>query len=155
MSAVEDADAKLRESSAKGIGGWLILLGFTLVVSGVLQFYNLGTGIREVARVQASVSSATMTYLYVLLLVDVAIVVAWLYVIYLFFGRRENFRKWFVGVVLLNLIAQIAVLVISTSIFNAKPSPSDYRDIGRMIVYCLIWFSYVAASRRVRYTFVH
>ena len=150
-----DKEAKLRESSEKGIGGWLILLGVGLALSGVLQFVNLGKGISEVARVHASVSGPIATYLYTLLLVDVAIVVAWLYVIYLFFTRRSSFPKWFVAVVLANLISQIAVLVISATVFNVAPSSTDYRDVGRMVLYALIWITYVSVSRRVRYTFTH
>ncbi len=151
----EDKEAKLRESSEKGIGGWLILLGLGLALSGVLQFVNLGKGISEVSRVHASVSGPIATYLYTLLLLDVAVVVAWLYVIYLFFTRRRSFPKWFIVVVLANFISQIAVLVISATVFNAAPSSSDYRDAGRMVLYALIWITYVSVSRRVRYTFIH
>lgn len=151
----EDKDAKLRESSAKGIGGWLILLGLGLVLSGVLQFVNLAKGINAVTAVQARVSVGTITYLYGLLLVDVAIIVASLYVIYLFFTRRQHFPKWFIAVVLVNVISQIVVIAISASVFNSKPLASDYTDLGRAILHGLIWVTYVLVSRRARYTFVH
>ena len=151
----EDKDAKLRESSANGIGGWLIYLGFTLVVSTIWQFYNLGTGFLELTGLLSRLSGGMATYIYALVLVDVMTVAAWLYVVYLFFNRHRNFPKWFVGVVLFLLVSQIVVIAISASVFNVKPASSDYRDVGRTVFYCLIWFTYVAISRRVRYTFIH
>ena len=150
-----------------GLGGWLILVGLGVVLSPMVLIFGL---VKTYSGVFASGAWSLLTTpsssLYnplwkpiVLgeLLANIAMIIASIMMITLFFSKKRLFPKLFVGFVLFGLTF-ILVDAAAVSLLRPDQPMLDAATIGRFArssVQAMIWVPYMFVSKRVRSTFVN
>ena len=144
------------------LGGWIILLGITLVVGVFVQliyFFKINYfALSSINTLGNDGGFKLQMLLYIELTVSVAWITMSIAMIYWFFKRRDIFPAmflWYVGA----LLAGRILLVIAYSII---PYPASYgnlvkdslTELVRTCIYAAIWGTYIVRSERVRYTFL-
>ena len=77
------------------------------------------------------------------------------YMIYLFFGKKKSFPKWFIWTHVATLVYMVAdcfalqVVRPDLPLFDAESN----REIGKLIVSMCVWVPYMIVSKRVQSTF--
>ncbi|MDR2081740.1 MAG: DUF2569 domain-containing protein [Campylobacteraceae bacterium] len=157
-----------KEKNLEGLGGWLILVGIGVVLSPIrmaietcLTYPKLFTnGIWSLLA-----TAGTEVYnpflagiLIVEIIVNIALVFAWILLAYLFFSKKKIFPKCFIAILLFNLIfifmdaLAVKIAFPYEPMFDAQTS-RELVLVGRLIA-VLIWAPYMLISKRVKATFV-
>ena len=150
----------------KGLGGWLILVGLGVVLSPIRMLVTsipvyqpvFEDGTWEALTTVGS--EAYHPYWSSLLVGEIAInsiiLVASLYLIYLFFSRHYLFPKLYIGIVAVSVIFIPLDAWIVTSMFPDEPmfDPDTTREFMRTLIGAVIWIPYMILSKRVAATFV-
>ncbi len=150
----------------KGLGGWLILLGFGVVTAPfrlaygyVPMYYSIFTD--GAFNVLTTVGTEAYHPLWGPLLIgelfyNSLMVLASAYLIYLFFSKHFLFPKVYITVVLVSLIFIPLDAWIGSFIITDEPmfDPSTAKEFGRTLTGAVIWIPYVLLSKRVKSTFV-
>jgi len=146
-----------------GIGGWLILVAFGLIVALVLiainfvstwPAYSVESWTALTTRGNESYHFLWGPYLSWGLLANIAMLVLLMLLIVLFFQRRRIFPRLYIGyLVFAAIVAVIEVIAVQT-LPMAGTETNPVRDLVRVAVACSIWIPYMLVSRRVRNTFV-
>lgn len=151
----------------EGLGGWLILVGSNVVLS---PFVIAARTYKSYAEMFASgvwdvlTSPDSMAYhaLWAPLaigeiILNSALILAWIYIAFLFFSKRRAFPFWFIAI----HIATVCLIVIDTIVVHhilpdAPIFDADtLRELSRPIGAILIWAPYMLMSKRVKSTFLH
>jgi len=158
----EDAqDRKL-----KGLGGWLILVGLGVVIGPIrmlvqtapiyLPIFSDGTfGI-----LTNPDSDYYIPYIgaYIVgeVICNAIILLASIYLIYLFFTRHYLFPKFYILIVAGSVIFILFDAWIGTFFFPDEPLMDEEiaREFGRVLIGALIWIPYMLVSKRVKLTFI-
>jgi len=152
------------DSRLNGLGGWLGLVGFGLVVSPVLLTYRLWTGL-QLVRVLIRRLNARHTEYNGLLVDDeiqflifsafitTVLLAGLVYLNFLFFKKKKIFPKVFI-------IFLVLYFAVSLLMYWANPS-GDLQvqtalagTVGISFIQGIVWVSYFLSSRRVKATFV-
>lgn len=88
-------------------------------------------------------------------LVNGGLVLAYLYMAYLFFTKRSAFPKWFIGIAVFGLVF---VIVDALAVKLALPSepmldPDTLSELASSAIVVAVWVPYMLVSKRVRATF--
>lgn len=148
-----------------GLGGWLWLVGFGLVVTplrtiGLLLSVHLPIFRDGTWGVLTNVDSSQYQAAWALLLIseiaiDVLLVLADLYLLYLFFSKHRWFPRLYIGLSLFSLVFVAADAWGAQLLFAEEAlDPETRRDIIQSTVQCAIWVPYMLVSKRVKLTFV-
>lgn len=151
----------------EGLGGWLILVGSNVVLS---PFVIAARTYKSYAEMFASgvwdvlTSPDSMAYhaLWAPLaigeiILNSALILAWIYIAFLFFSKRRAFPFWFIAI----HIATVCLIVIDTIVVHhiLPDAPifdaNTLRELSRPIGAILIWAPYMLMSKRVKSTFLH
>lgn len=153
-------------SGPKGLGGWLVLVGFGLctgpfamlvTIIGSWDSYFSQATWQAVAMPQgASYHPVYAPLLMFELLGNIIVLVSNLLLVALFFSQRRVFPRTYIVFLCGNAIYLVADAVLGNFIpeIASKPDPAAARDIARAIVGATIWSSYMLKSERVKATFV-
>jgi hypothetical protein len=147
-----------------GLGGWLALLGFGLVIGPIRYVVNTATyyGSPDIKLVWQRFPAAIFPEI----LLDGALVVLMLWLASLFFRQSKNFPAFYVKVWLASLIMPaiklLAAAVIiagysGASVATLIQSGLDPKDLGQWFAVFFwggIWVLYLKRSKRVANTFV-
>jgi hypothetical protein len=154
------------EKDLKGLGGWLIVVGIGVVLSPIrvlvvyVPIYHeiLTDGTWEL------LTSAESAYYHPLwqpllageMVFNSLLVLAWTYLIYLFFSRHYLFPRVFIGVLVLSVVGIPLDAWLVSFVLPDEPmfDPETTREFTRVLIYSLIWIPYMLVSRRVKATFV-
>jgi len=143
----------------KGLGGWLILIGFSLlfgiigpfIPSYLLDFVN-----------ENSIQKNTVSDIPLLILLQFIIILFTLYVIYEFFNERYSFPQDFKILLWGRLILSVVIYIISSgeegsddNIMNLFINRLNQQYIFNSILQCAIWIPYLNKSKRVKNTFIN
>ncbi|WP_120430475.1 DUF2569 domain-containing protein [Acinetobacter baylyi] len=150
----------------KGLGGWLTLVGFGLIVSpirlivtGYQTYYPIfSEGIFNSLTSVDSVYYHPLWIYYILgeITVNTIFVLTSFVLLYLFFKKHYLFPKVFISV----CIAMIIFILIDASLIklilpNEEIFDSDTAsELMRSIFYGMIWIPYMMFSKRVKVNFV-
>ncbi|CAG69497.1 MULTISPECIES: DUF2569 domain-containing protein [Acinetobacter] len=150
----------------KGLGGWLTLVGFGLIVSpirlivtGYQTYYPMfSEGIFNSLTSVDSVYYHPLWIYYILgeITVNTIFVLTSFVLLYLFFKKHYLFPKVFISV----CIAMIIFILIDASLIklilpNEEIFDSDTAsELMRSIFYGMIWIPYMMFSKRVKVNFV-
>ncbi|MFN3581823.1 MAG: DUF2569 domain-containing protein [Pseudomonas sp.] len=155
-----------KDDELKGLGGWLILLGIGLVISPIrLLFVLIPTykPIFEDGTWEAVTNPASIDYiphLAVLLIGEMAantvVILAFFYLIYLFFSKHYLFPKVLICVAAVSVIMIPLDAWLVTKVFPDEQmfDPETTKEFLRSLVFAGIWIPYMFLSKRVQQTFV-
>lgn len=151
----------------EGLGGWLILVGIGIVVGPVRMAYVMLETYREIVEsgtweiLTTQGSGFYYPELAALIVaeaaVNLAILVASVYVAYLFFAKRRSLPAWYIGVAVFSLVFVFADAVAVSVLLPDMPL-LDSQTAGEMVrslFQVCVWVPYMLVSRRVRNTFVN
>ena len=149
--------------SPQGLGGWLVLLGFGLIISPIM----IGSALVELAGAMSTETWGALTtfggtayhalwapFLLFELAVNLGQLVFAGLLLVLFFQRRTSVPKFLIGFYLAGAVVQAADVMLSSLIPSITITPGDYGSLARVCIVSLIWSAYLLKSRRVKATFV-
>jgi len=156
----------VEKENPKGLGGWLILVGISVVISPIITINEFYVSIEPLLNEEvwdALTSDESETYHPLLgsfligeIIVNFCVVVLEIYVIYLFFSKHYLFPKYYITIILLTLIIPLldkwafSIIIEDVEIFDYETSITA----SRSLLYALIWVPYILISKRVKATFV-
>ena len=165
--SVELKDALFEEEhqKLKGLGGWLILVGFGVVFTPfrLLKIINdiylpiFKDGSWELLTDPASDSYIPYFDIFIIseLLVNIAFVLLGVYLIYLFFSKHYRFPKLYIVFIVANLVFLIVDALLASLLFDIPVFDEEFaREIVRPLISLFIWIPYLLVSKRVKVTFV-
>jgi len=150
----------------KGIGGWLILVGLGVVLSPIRNLVTYVPIYKPIFEdgtweVLTTVGSEAYNPMWGPLLIgeityNSLMVVASLYLIYLFFSKHYFFPKFYIGIVAVSLIFIPLDAWVVTRVFPGEPmfDPETTKEFMRTLIGAVIWVPYMLISKRVGLTFV-
>jgi hypothetical protein len=143
----------------EGLSGWLILVGFGLIISPLLVLSSIvRVNLPALAAMQDRLTPSPHPILDLLvfseLIMNSIFIIATLALIYLFFRKDRRFPIWMVV-----YYAAHAVLLALNHLAFALALPNANLNAGRATVVrafvgACIWIPYLLVSRRVKVTFV-
>ncbi len=149
-----------------GLGGWLILVGFGVVVSPlrmILQIYPpytemFSNGYWEIITTPGSQSynPAFASILIGEMILNGILFFSWIYIAFLFFLKKRDFPKWYIGIMAFTLIFIIGDALLLMAFFPSISiaDPETIKEIVQAIIGAAIWIPYMLVSKRVKATFV-
>lgn len=149
------------------IGGWLILVGIGVVVSPfrlLIELFNIYLPIFKDGTWEALTTYGSEAYneafSYLLIgeiVFNFLLMLASMYLIYLFFAKKYLFPKLYIWIILISLVMIPLDSFFVSSIFpDIKMFDSDTaKDFARTLFFGLIWIPYMLISKRVKGTFVN
>ena len=150
----------------KGLSGWLILVGIGVVVSPFRLAYEFGPLFYSIFtdgtfEILTTKGSEAYHQLWGPLLVFEAVfnsvmVLASLYLIYLFFSKHYLFPKVYIAIVICSLVFIPLAAWIVSFVITDKPmfDPATTTEFARTLISTVIWVPYMLVSKRVKATFV-
>ncbi len=151
----------------EGLGGWLILVGSNVVLS---PFVIAARTYKSYAEMFASgvwdvlTSPDSMAYhaLWAPLaigeiILNSALILAWIYIAFLFFSKRRAFPFWFIAIHIATVCLIVIDAIVVHHILPDAPifDANTLRELSRPIGAILIWAPYMLMSKRVKSTFLH
>lgn len=150
----------------EGLGGWLILVGLGVVLS---PLRIIGQTLPIYADVFSAEAWAALTtpgtedyipflspYLIAEVSINVGLVLAWIFIAFLFFSKKRAFPKWYIGTLLFTLVFVLIDALALKLVAPDKPvfDGDTVKELARLLVTTLIWVPYMLVSERVKLTFV-
>ena len=154
------------DNELKGLGGWLILVGIGVVIAPIrllVTYVPLYKTIFEDGTWEAltTVGSEVYNPLWAPLLIgeivyNSVMVVASIYLIYLFFSKHYLFPKLYIAIIAISLVFIPLDAWLVTKVLPSEPmfDPETTKEFMRTLISGLIWVPYMLISKRVKLTFV-
>lgn len=154
------------EKQLEGIGGWLIIIAIGIVLTPIRVVYNMwlvypqifSDGTWETLTTQGTPSYHPFwgPILVCEIGINTLLIVAWLFMAYLFFSKKKMFPKMYIFMMLFSLVFivldafAIKIVIPDMAIFD----PETTKEVFRSVIGVAIWVPYMLVSKRVRNTFV-
>jgi len=163
---LKDALFEAEHHKLKGLGGWLILVGFGVVISPVRLVFVTGSAFFPIFNdgtwglLTDTGSEFYIPYIGAFLITEItfntAMVLASFYLIYLYFTKHYLFPKFYIAIVAASVIFILLDAWVGTLFFPDDPmlDPDTSREFGRALFGGLVWIPYMLLSKRVKVTFV-
>lgn len=151
----------------QGISGWLILVALGLIITPIRIIFLIITTYSEIFSNDAwSVLTTPGSDVYhplwggfiiTELVFNIGLLLASFYLLYLFFTKKSLFPKWYIGILIFNILFVVVDILAFKIIVPHEPAfDSDaVRDFIRAIVAAFIWIPYMLMSQRVKNTFIN
>ncbi len=150
-----------------GLGGWLILVGFGLVMSPIRLVLGLQSSVGAFAlwKWNALTHSDGMSYhpmwaplLILELLGHVTVIILSLFVLVGFCKKRRVFPTWYIVLLALSAFFVLGdvfgLIIVEKGPGTATTQAAHFRSFMQVAVRCAVWIPYMRTSRRVKLTFV-
>lgn len=164
QETLEAASTKALKARPSGLGGWLILVAFGLVLT---PFASLGMLLKAHARLflngtwSGFLSLDSPLYNPGLAAVIIFEIIANLligslavYAFIIFLKKKKTFPRYVVLIYSINVLSQVFDLVFYSLIWNEGVSLENFSDLTRALIAFCVWVPYILQSRRVKNTFV-
>ena len=150
----------------EGLRGWLVLVGLGIILSPlVLMAQVLPTYIQIFSDGSWSALTTPGTQAYnplwaPILIGELAInsglVLAWIFISFLYFSKRRTFPKLYISILLFTLALILVDAVVIKSVLPDTPvfDAETAKQFARSLIAVLIWVPYMLVSKRVKATFV-
>lgn len=162
-SSSEDKHSKNKDEKGKTpFSGWLALVGLGLIVTPIIQGYGL-FGYFPLFN-QTYDIPGYMTLLQLEFVASIVIIIASLYVLYLYFKKNINFPKYYI----IFLIATAVYTVIDHLFLGSltAPTPEQQKvitdtlsqnssEVAKSVFFAIVWSAYMLNSKKVKATFVN
>lgn len=154
------------QNELEGLGGWLILVALGIILSPfriVAQAFPIYSEVLSTDGWAAITTPGTedyvpflASYVYAEGAINVGMVLAWIYIGFLFFTKKKAFPKWFIGMLLFTLAFIILDALWMTFVLPDEPvfDADTTKELLRSLIYTAIWMPYMLVSERVKLTFV-
>lgn len=153
----KDTENGKAKSGPEGLGGWLLVVGFMLILGlivGLLALFGYISIFLDVISLHIAVLHVAIG---IELAVHIIYMIAQIYLLYLFFKKNKKFPKYYViflwSLIAWGLINAFMLASIASIVPEAKNIANDLRESPSLIG-ALIWILYTHKSRRVKATFV-
>lgn len=154
------------EKELKGLGGWLILVGIGVVIGPIrllavfipLYFPMFSDG--TWAALTTPSSAVYTPYFGAMLIAEMCfnslMLLACLFLVFLFFTKNHLFPKVYIGIIAASLIFIPLDAWVVTAVFPDQSmfDPDTLKEFGRTLIAAVIWVPYMLVSKRVKATFV-
>jgi hypothetical protein len=156
----------MSEKTLEGINGWLILVAIGTVLAPIRIIIVLVTtypeifssGAWKLLTTPGSGAYNPMWKILVMgeLLINCLLLVALLYLAYLFFSKSRSFPKWFIGIAIASIVFTIADSVAVKMLLPNDPviDSDAMKQLARSMLVVFIWIPYMLISKRVKAIFV-
>ncbi|WP_199508483.1 MULTISPECIES: DUF2569 domain-containing protein [unclassified Psychrobacter] len=150
-----------------GLGGWLILVAISIVFVPFKIAFDTALLYSEILTegYWDLLTTPDTEYYHVLwkpiflgeIGFNLMLLTLWLWVAFLFFNKKRQFPKWYIGALLatfvLIILDALAVKLVlpDVPIFDADTG----KEVLRTLVSCVIWIPYMLVSKRVKATFIY
>ncbi len=163
---IDELEGKSDRDPLYGLGGWLILVGIGVVISPIRLLATFIPSYKPIFEdgtweALTTVGSEAYTPYFSHLLISEIIfntlmVLASIYLIYLFFSKHYFFPKLYIGILAVSLFFIPLDAWLATKVFPGEPmfDPETTKDFGQVLIASVIWIPYMLLSRRVKITFV-
>ncbi|MBR0574083.1 DUF2569 domain-containing protein [Pasteurella atlantica] len=161
---------EVKKKRTQEIGGWLVLLGITIILSFLKIIYFISQNLYPFLNdgyLELFTSTNSEYYipyfmpLFIFeLTFNIIFLLLWFYVCALFFSKNYKFPKYYIYILLANLGFVTSDTFLSFSVMNGFMPNSEFFDketitpIIKLIISCAIWIPYLKYSKRVKNTFV-
>ena len=157
---------EISQKELVGIKGWLILVGFGVLLSPVRLFFELSQvylPLFQDGTFQQMILPSSEAYNFPFSMVllgetifNLFMIGASLYLIYLFFTKKASFPKLYILILAMTIIfIPLDALLVSWIFPEIEAFDSDtVREITRAVIGGAIWIPYMLVSERVKATFV-
>ena len=154
------------DNTLKGLGGWLVLVGLGLVVSPFriaiqvlpmyVKIFSDGTWEALTSPGGVAYNPVWMPFLLSELIVNLCMILGWLYIAFLFFKKKKQFPRFFIVLAIFTIIVQLADTFVTSILVpgQAMFDPETVKELVRSVVFAAIWVPYMLMSKRVKVTFV-
>ena len=152
--------------TAKGLGGWLILIGLGVALAPIRLLTTLTTVYKPLfddgtwQLLTTAGSEDYIPHFGTLLIAEITfnslMLLASIYLVYLFFTKHYLFPRVFIGLALATLVFIPLDAWCVTRLFPEQPM-FDQQTTGELvktIITAVIWIPYMLVSKRVKATFV-
>jgi len=154
------------EKNLEGLGGWLILVGIGIIfsplkiIASTFPIYSdlFSSGNWEMVTTPGSEAYNPLWAPILLgeIFINCTLVIAWVFIAFLFFSKKSLFPKWYIGIL---LFTSAFILVDALAIKAVMPNepvfdPYTLKEFGRTIIIAIIWVPYMLVSKRVKATFI-
>ncbi len=152
-----------RSDAGLPLSGWIVVLGITLMIRLVMQgysFWNENYFLKSTWILLGHEGGAKLHSLFIIeMFLSLLSIAGSGALLYWFFGRRDIFPTMFIYYAGFFLAAQFILLII----YNVLTLPVDLTTVRheiliqflRMMVYAVVWVSFVLKSEQVKQTFVY
>jgi branched-subunit amino acid transport protein len=156
----------VEQNNLEGLGGWLVLVGLGIIISPlkvigmVFPVYSEMFSNGSLAALTTPGAEAYNPLWAPILFGEMAIngglVLAWIFVAFLFFSKKKGFPKWYIGMLLFTLAFILIDALAIKSVLPNEPvfDAQTTKELGRSLIVTLIWVPYMLVSKRVKATFV-
>ena len=152
--------------SIEGLRGWLILVAIGIILSPLkiiglvapayLEIFSNGSWEVLTTPGYEAYNSLWAPILTGEILINGALVLAWLFIAFLFFSKKTAFPKWYIGIMLFTLVFILVDAVALKAVMPDEPifDPETIKSFGQTLIATLIWVPYMLVSKRVKATFI-
>ena len=156
-----------KDNNKEGLGGWLILVGLGIVFSPlrVIAFvfpgyYKIFTNGSWEALTKPGAEAYHPLWSPILLGeigINVMLVIAWLFIAFLFLSKNKIFPKLYIGIMVFTLgFIVMDALAVKAVIPNGPIFDIDtIKELAHSLIAVIIWVPYMLVSKRVKATFVN
>jgi hypothetical protein len=153
------------EKNLEGLGGWLVLVGLGIIISPLRviamvfpvysEMFSNGSWAALTTPGAEAYNPLWAPILFGEMAINGGLVLAWIFVAVLFFSKKKEFPKWYIGMLLFTLafilIDALAIKLVlpNEPVFDAE----TVKEFGRTLIVTLIWVPYMLVSKRVKTTF--
>lgn len=164
--ASSSAAATTSGSQLKGLGGWLILIGFGLIIGPIRQIIALSSGYKPYLdtdlfeRLTTPSSSSYVPNFKLLfygeILVSIFLILLSFYLLFLFFTKNKKFPKNYIFISLfIILYIPVDAFLVTTVLPNANIVDGEMvKSFFQTLISGAIWIPYMMKSERVKNTFI-
>ncbi|WP_395373417.1 DUF2569 domain-containing protein [Marinicella sp. W31] len=154
------------QEELKGLGGWLILVGFGIVISPFLILYTFAPAYYSIftsGAFEFLTTPGTQAYspLWGPLIIGETVfnglmVIASFYLAYLFFTKHYLFPRVFIVLTLATAIFIPLDAWVASFVITDEPmfDPETLKQFSRSLIGVFVWIPYMLVSERVKATFV-
>lgn len=161
------AENVYKADNVQGLGGWLIVVAIGIVFTPIKIAFDTMTLYSEIFTegYWDLLTTPDTEYYHMLwkpiflgeIGFNLMLLALWLWVALLFFNKKRQFPKWYIGALLatfvLIIVDALAVKLVLPDVpmFDADTG----KEVLRTLVSCVIWIPYMLVSKRVKATFIY
>jgi len=166
QSASSSVSPTTSASQLKGLGGWLILVGFGLIFGSIRQIIVLNSVYKpyiDTDLFERLTTPSSTSYIpnfkflfYGEILVSIFLILLSFYLLFLFFTKSKKFPKNYIFISLFVILyIPVDAFLVTTVVPNANVVDGEMiKSFFQTLISGAIWIPYMMKSKRVKNTFI-